>query len=93
MNPDDIVRAMLEDALQKAKEGPQEVSTPETRAAYARGVRAMAGLVNACVTVVDAYAHEYRDHPVAGVMFNGYALALRHILKSADDLIPPGYEQ
>lgn len=93
MNPDEAVQAMLEEALKTALSSPAAANTPETRAAYARGVRAMAGLVHACAGVADGYAEKYKDHVFSGVMFQGYATALRHIVKSADDLIPPGYEQ
>lgn len=93
MDANEAVQSMMRDALKAAQEAPTAVTTPEAMAAYARGVRAMAGLVQACVNVADEYANRYIDHPVAGVMFEGYATALRHIVSSADALIPPGYEQ
>lgn len=92
MTPNEAVQAMLQEALKTALTSPEAVNTPETRAAYARGIRAMAGLVHACVGVAESYADNHKDHPFAGVMFQGYATALRHIVKSADQLIPPGYE-
>lgn len=52
----------------------------------------MAGLVHACANVAMDYADKYKGHPVAGIMFEGYETALRHIVKAADDLIPKGYE-
>ena len=87
------VQAMLDEALQAAQNGSTAANTPEAKAAYARGVRAMAGIVHACASVADSYADNYKDHAFAGVMFEGYATALRHIVNSADSLIPPGYEQ
>ena len=92
MDANEAVKAMLEAAIQAAQESHAGASTPETRAAYARGVRAMAGLVHACAGVADTYAEKYKEHVFSGVMFEGYATALRHIVRSADDLIPPGYE-
>lgn len=92
MATDDIVEAMKQAALSAAQARAGGQSTPEAREAYARGVRAMAGLVHACANVAMDYADQYKGHPVAGVMFAGYETALRHIVKAADDLIPKGYE-
>lgn len=93
MDVNKTVQDMLDEALRVALEAPHGVNSPEAKAAYARGVRAMAGIVHACAGVADGYADSYRSHPFAGVMFEGYATALRHIVNSADSLIPPGYEQ
>jgi hypothetical protein len=64
----------------------------EARAAYARGVRAMAGLVHACVKVADTMADQNEAAPLARDMLKGYASSLRLIVSVADDLIPPGWE-
>lgn len=93
MNANEAVQAMLQEALKVAQSSPLTANTPEAKAAYARGVRAMAGIVHACARVADSYAESHKNHAFAGVMFEGYATALRHIVRSADDLIPPGYEQ
>lgn len=92
MANEDIVHDMMRAALNAAKAHQRASDTPETRAAYARGVRAMASLVHACANVAMDYAEKYRDHPAAGVMFEGYETALRRIVKAADALIPKGYE-
>ena len=92
MASDDIVEAMKQAALSAAQAHAQAASSVEAKEAYARGVRAMAGLVHACANVAMDYADKYSGHPVAGVMFAGYETALRHIVKAADDLIPKGYE-
>lgn len=92
MSSEDIVHDMMRAALNAARARQRESDTPEARAAYARGVRAMASLVHACANVAMDYAEQYREHPAAGVMFQGYETALRRIVKAADALIPDGYE-
>ena len=89
---EDTVWEMEQAALHAALLSKSMADTPETRAAYARGVRAMASLVHACVGVAEQSIEEHRSHPLAATMFTGYARALRKIVEAADDLIPPGYE-
>lgn len=92
MASDDIVEAMKQAALNAAQVRSGAQNSPEAREAYARGVRAMAGLVHACANVAMDYAERYKDHPSIGVIFDGYEKSLRHIVRAADDLIPKGYE-
>ena len=92
MDTNDAVKAMMEAAIKTARESHISATTPEARAAYARGVRSMAGLVSACKNVADEFARKYEGHPYADVMFAGYAKALGHIVNSAEHLIPDGYE-
>lgn len=92
MATEDIVKSLQQAALDAAHLTKPLADTPETRAAYARGVRAMAGLVHACIGVAEQSIHEHNNHPLARTMFEGYARALRHIVDAGEDLIPPGYE-
>lgn len=92
MQTDDAVKALQEAATEAARHIRPLADTPETRAAYARGVRAMAGLVHACIGVAQDGVRENRNNPAAVVMLQGYARALRHIVDAAEGLIPPGYE-
>lgn len=92
MTAKDVLWEMEQAALYAALLSKARADTPETRAAYARGVRAMAGLVHACIGVAEQSIEEHHNHPLAATMFAGYAKALRKIVEAADDLIPPGYE-
>lgn len=89
---EDAVKALQDAALQAAALAKPMADTPDTRAAYARGVRAMAALVHACIKVADETAEFNSDNRVAATMLRGYAQSLRMIVAHADDLIPPGYE-
>ena len=92
MNYDDVVNSMREAATKAAHNNPASVDNAATRAAYARGVRAMAGLVHACVKVADEFAEKHSDDIGASIAFKGYAKSLRHIVSAADVLIPLGWE-
>jgi hypothetical protein len=92
MATEDVVRAMQQAALHAAQCVKPLADTPDTRAAYARGVRAMAGLVHACISVTERTIEEHRGDPLAVTMFTGYSRALRNIVDASEDLIPPGYE-
>ena len=92
MSNEDIIAAMMAGAISNASTSHHTVDTLETRAAYARGVRAMAGIVQACVHVADQFADQQRGHPVAHQMIIAYARGLRHIVSVADELIPQGWE-
>lgn len=92
MTVNEAVQAIQQAALDAARTTNVMADTPETRAAYARGVRAMAGLVHACIGVTENAIQEHSNHPMAVAMFKGYARALRHIVDAGEDLIPPGYE-
>lgn len=92
MQTDDAVNQMKQAALEAANLVKPLEDTPDTRAAFARGVRAMAGLVHACIHVADDTAALNSDNRLAVTMLKGYAQSLRMIVAHADDLIPPGYE-
>lgn len=92
MATEDIVNAMKRAALDAAHCVKPLADTPDTRAAYARGVRAMAGLVHASISVTERTIEEHKGDPLAVTVFTGYARALRNILDASEDLIPPGYE-
>ena len=92
MQYDEIVSAMRDAAIQVAYTDPESNSSASTRAAYARGVRAMAGLVHACIQVADEFAVAYGNDHHAAIAFAGYAKGLRHIVSGADELIPNGWE-
>lgn len=92
MTVDETVKAIQQAALDAAHLAKPLADTPETRAAYARGVRAMAGLVHACIKVAEDMAEQNRDNKLAHSMLAGYAASLTMIVSTADDLIPPGYE-
>ena len=92
MTVDDTVRALQQAALDAASLRKPLADTPETRAAYARGVRAIALLVYASVRVAEEMALQNESNPLAHDMLKGYAASLRLIVQVADDLIPPGYE-
>ncbi len=92
MTVNDTVKALQQAALDAAHLSKPLADTPETRAAYARGVRAMAGLVHACISVTERTIEEYKGDPLAVTMFTGYARALHNILDASEGLIPPGYE-
>lgn len=93
MTVDDAVKAIQQAALDAASHTAPMADNADTRAAYARGVRAMAGLVHACIKVADETAELNSDNKVAATMLKGYAQSLRMIVAHADDLIPPGYEK
>lgn len=92
MTVNDTVQALQQAALDAAHLSKPLADTPETRAAYARGVRAMAGLVHACIKVAKDMADQNKDNALAHNMLNGYAASLTMIVATAEDLIPPGYE-
>lgn len=92
MPTEDLVEALMRASLEAASRNKPIVDNSDTRAAYARGVRAMAGLVHACIKVADETAELNSDNKVAATMLKGYAQSLRMIVAHADDLIPPGYE-
>jgi len=92
VTPEQTVKALKEAALDAAHLVKPLEDTPDTRAAFARGVRAMAGLVHACIHVADDTAALNSDNRLAATMLKGYAQSLRMIVAHADDLIPPGYE-
>lgn len=93
MPTEDRVEALMRASLEAASHAAPMVDNADTRAAYARGVRAMAGLVHACIKVADETAELNSDNRVAATMLRGYAQSLRMIVAHADDLIPPGYEK
>ena len=92
MAVNDTVKALQQAALDAASLRKPLADTPETRAAYARGVRAMAGLVHACIKVAEDMAEQNRGNVLAHDMLKGYASSLSVIVSTADDLIPLGYE-
>ena len=92
MTVDDTVKALQQAALDAANLRKPLADTPETRAAYARGVRAMAGLVHASMKVAEDMAAENGANSLAHDMLRGYAASLRLIVHAADGLIPPGFE-
>lgn len=92
MTVNDTVKAIQQAALDAAHLSKPLADTPETRAAYARGVRAMAGLVHACIKVAEDMAEQNRGDVLVHDMLKGYASSLSVIVSTADDLIPPGYE-
>lgn len=92
MTAKDVIWEMEQAALHAALMSKALADTPETRAAYARGVRAMAGLVHACIKVAEDMADQNKDNVLVHDMLKGYASSLSVIVSTADDLIPPGYE-
>jgi len=92
MPTEDLVEALMRASLEAASLTKPISGSPDTRAAYARGVRDMAGLVHACIRVADEAAELNSDNKVVATMLKGYAQSLRMIVAHADDLIPPGYE-
>lgn len=92
MPTEDVVKALQQAALDAAHLASPVADTPQTRAAYARGVRAMAQLVHACIRVTDDSIREHQGSPLSVTMFEGYSRALRMILDASEDLIPPGCE-
>lgn len=92
MAVNDTVKALQQAALDAASLRKPLADTPETRAAYARGVRAMAGLVHACIKVAEDMADQNRGNVLVHDMLKGYASSLSVIVSTADDLIPLGYE-
>lgn len=92
MTAKDVVWEMEQAALHAALMSKPLADTPETRAAYARGVRAMAGLVHACIKVAEDMAEQNKDSVLVHDMLKGYASSLSVIVSTADDLIPLGYE-
>jgi hypothetical protein len=92
MTVNDTVKALQQAALDAAHLSKPLADTPETRAAYARGVRAMAGLVHACIKVAEDMAEQNKDSVLVHDMLKGYASSLSVIVSTADDLIPLGYE-
>lgn len=92
MTAKDIIWEMEQAALHAALMSKPLSDTPETRAAYARGVRAMAGLVHASMKVAEEMAEQHKGNELVNDMLRGYASSLSLIVTMADDLIPPGYE-
>lgn len=92
MTVNDAVKAIQQAALDAASHTAPMADNADTRAAYARGVRAMAGLVHACIKVAEDMAEQHKDNTLAHNMLAGYAASLSLIVSTADDLIPPGYE-
>lgn len=92
MKYEDAVASIREAAIEAAHNSPALVNDDSTRAAYARGVRAMACLVHACVKVAEEFADKHKDDTQAFAAFKGYANGLRHIVNAADDLVPMGWE-
>ncbi len=92
MKYEDAVNSMRDAAIAAAQNSPASVNDASTRAAYARGVRDMAGLVHACIKVADEFANKHSNDINACIAFKGYAKSLRHIVNVADDLIPLGWE-
>ncbi len=92
MTAKDVIWEMEQAALHAALMSKALADTPETRAAYARGVRAMAGLVHACIKVAEDMAEQNRGNVLVHDMLKGYASSLSVIVSTADDLIPLGYE-
>lgn len=78
-------------AHEAAKSHAVNMRTPEARAGYAAGVRALASLVAACASVADQMRKE-NDNVAVDAMLQGYSASLRMIIREADKLIPPGYE-
>lgn len=78
-------------AQQAAKARAVSMRSPEARAGYAAGVRALASLISACANVADQMRKE-NDNAAVDTMLQGYSASLRMLLKEADMLIPPGYE-
>jgi hypothetical protein len=93
MPTEDLVEALMRASLEAASLTKPIVDNSDTRAAYARGVRDMAGLVHACIRVADEAAELNSDNEVAATMLQGYAQSLRMIVAYADDLIPPEHEK
>ena len=92
MTVDETVKAIQQAALNAAHLAKPLADTPETRAAYARGVRAMAGLVHASLKVAEEMAEQHKSDQLVSGMLKGYASSLSLIVTMADELIPPGYE-
>lgn len=92
MTAKDIVWEMEQAALHAALLSKAMADTPETRAAYARGVRAVAGLVHASAKIAESMAEQNKGNVLACDMLKGYAASLNFIVSAAEDLIPPGYE-
>lgn len=92
MTVNDTVKALQQAALDAAHLSKPLADTPETRAAYARGVRAMAGLVHASMKIAEEMAEQHKGSELVNDMLRGYASSLSLIVTMADDLIPPGYE-
>lgn len=92
MSTEAEVKALQDNALEAASRFQGLIDTPETRAAYARGVRAMAHLVHAAILVTEDCIEDNSNHPLALTMLRGYAKALHNILDASEGLIPPGYE-
>jgi hypothetical protein len=93
MPTEDLVEALMRASLEAASLTKPISGSPDTRAAYARGVRDMAALIHACIKVADKSREEHRDHPVVATMFTGYSRALQQLVDAAEELIPPGYEK
>lgn len=92
MNTEKTVRELEVFANEMARQYAANVTRMECRVSYARGIRAMAAIVEACARVADRMAQEQKNDPILSKMLGGYAQALRKIVESADDLIPPHYE-
>lgn len=92
MKPEETVNAMKQAAIKAASNTDVSMDTIAARAAYARGVRAMAALVHSCIKVADDMADQNKDNHIAFNMLKGYASSLTLIVDVAEDLIPPGYE-
>ena len=89
---DRIVNELMASAEQAAKLHSGGLNTRAARAAYAKGIRDMASLVMACANAAQKLCDEQDRGSVSRVMLQGYTDGLRHIVKSADAMIPPGYE-
>lgn len=87
---EDIISEMQSEANKVAKL--YRLNTPECKAAYALGVRAMATMISVCINIAEQMKTEHSDNPVVSSVFDGYANSLRQILNITDDLIPEGYE-
>lgn len=93
MTVEDAAKALQSAALDAARAVTPISDTPDARAAYASGVRAMAGLVHAASRVAEEMAKQNTNNFLAHDMLKGYAISLALIVAAADDLIPPGYER
>lgn len=89
---DRIVNQMISDAQEAAQQHKINLNTQTARAAYAKGIRDMASIVSACADAAQKLCDEQKDSSVCKTMLQGYANGLRHIVRGADDMIPPGYE-
>lgn len=87
-----IVEQMLAQAQKNAEQFKTNPLSRDARMGYVRGVNDMAALVAACANATDEYRRQNDHGPAVDKIFKGYSDSLRHILKAAESLIPPGYE-